>query len=202
MIESAKSIKFVSLKWKFMEAIDLGLSVKWASCNIGASNPFECGDFFAFGETESKDIFSKVNYSANIMIGDFINEGGIKQLLPQNDVAQIRYGNKWRVPTRFEIEELIEKCSYDISKINGVYGTQVWSNNGNSVFIPNTGRKIDDKVLDERRLYYWLSTIRVDANQVNNSDVADGFGGDRGWIRCYFSYSVYVGRCIRPVMDY
>ena len=185
-----------------MEAIDLGLSVKWASCNIGASYPFECGDFFAFGETESKDIFSKENYSADIMIGDSINGGGIKQLLPQNDVAQIRYGDKWRMPTRFEIEELIDKCSYDISKINGVYGTQVWANNGNSIFIPNTGRKIDDQVLDERRLYYWLSTIRVDTNQVNKSDVADGFGGDRGWMRCYFAYSVYVGRCIRPVMDY
>lgn len=184
-----------------MGAIDLGLSVKWASCNLGASNPFECGDYFAFGETVSKDSFTKENYSSDIIVHDYNIEFGLKRLQPKDDIAHLILGNNWRIPTRFEIEELIENCHHDISKFNGVYGTKIWSNNGNSIFIPNTGRKVENQILDERRLYYWLSTIRVDKDCVNMYDSADGFGGDRGWLRSYYSYSVYVGRCIRPVQD-
>ena len=184
-----------------MEAIDLGLSVKWSSCNLGAISPSESGDFFAFGETGSKDIFLQSNYLNDVQIENFNGDYGIKKLALVSDVANFILGDKWRMPTRYEVQELIENCNCDIGKLDGVFGTQVYAKNGNSIFLPSTGRKVQDELVDERRLYYWLSTIRNNSGKVSKFDDADGMGGDQGWIKFYNSYRVYVGRCIRPVMD-
>lgn len=173
-----------------MKAVDLGLSVKWADMNIGALRCSDAGDYFAWGQISPSTIFNKPNsFEQNYITQKFRN---IVKLLPENDAAVQILGNGWRMPTRFEAMELIEKCEVDIQRVNGVFGTKVYANNGNCIFLPNTGRIVGKELLDARRLYYWLSTSIEDA---------DGLGGDRGDLKWYYSYRKYVGRCIRPVLD-
>lgn len=186
-----------------MEAIDLGLSVRWASCNIGTSNPFECGDYFAFGETVSKDSFTKENYSSDIAVESFSNDIGLKRLISINDVANRLIGNKWRIPTRHDVIELIENCDIDIFKLNGILGIKVTGRNGNSIFLPKTRRMVENKLVEESLILdYWLSTLRTNSNIVNTSNIADAMGGDFGCLKLMISYGVYFGKCIRPVMEY
>ena len=122
------------------EAVDLGLSVKWATCNIGASNPEEYGDYFAFGETESKNEYTEENYmlygiphrKAYIGIGKIISG-------TEYDVARKQWGDEWRMPTEEELYELLSYCSWQLITINGVNGYEVVGPNGNSIFLPAAG---------------------------------------------------------------
>lgn len=175
-----------------MEAIDLGLSVKWASCNLGAIAPDDIGDFFAWGELVSKISFLESNYTFE-RSALICTEGNILRLSSEFDTANHLLGGKWRMPTRNEAIELIECCTHDIFNLNGTFGTKVDSPNGNSIFLPSNGRKVGEEIYDGRRLYYWLST--------SVSEV-DGIGGDRGWLKLYYSYRTFIGRCIRAVQEY
>ena len=122
------------------EAVDLGLSVKWATCNIGASNPEEYGDYFAFGETEPKDEYTEENYmlygiphgEAYIGIGKIISG-------TEYDAASKQWGDDWRMPTEEELYELLSFCSWQWMTINGVNGYKVIGPNGNSIFLPAAG---------------------------------------------------------------
>lgn len=119
------------------EAIDLGLSVKWASCNLGASSPEEYGDLFAWGEVETKSSFTKSNYlyydsytMSYIDIGGDI--GGTNY-----DVAHVKLGGSWRLPTRKEYQELLVSCDCKWTMFNGRNGYKFTSKiNGNSIFFP------------------------------------------------------------------
>ena len=122
------------------EAVDLGLSVKWAAYNIGASNPEEYGDYFAFGETEPKDEYTEENYmlygiphgEANIGIGQIISG-------TEYDAASKQWGDDWRMPTEEELYELLSFCSWQWMTINGVKCYKVIGPNGNSIFLPSAG---------------------------------------------------------------
>ncbi len=121
------------------EAIDLGLSVKWASCNIGASKPEEYGDYYAWGETEVKSEYSEGTYkyfqlqdSSYVHIGNSICG-------TQYDVAHVKWGGSWRMPSFEEVRELYKKCSWEWTTSNGVTGCIVTGPNGNSIFLPATG---------------------------------------------------------------
>ena len=120
-------------------AVDLGLSVKWASCNVGAAKAEELGGYYAWGETEVKSDYSLEAYQyydskkgAYIDIGDSIS--GTKY-----DVARVKWGGSWRMPTLKEEEELCNKCTWTWTKLNGVNGKLVTGPNGKSIFLPAAG---------------------------------------------------------------
>ena len=138
------------------QIVDLGLSVKWAGWNIGASSPEEMGGFYAWGETETKETYVAANYKYyheghrdQIIKYCCDNRGyngfkdGISVLLPEDDVATVKWGEGWRMPTSEEIQELRTKCKWTYITYKGADGWLVKAKNGNSIFLPHTGTMSD-----------------------------------------------------------
>ena len=132
------------------EYVDLGLSVKWATCNVGATKPEEYGDYFAWGETEPKDVYNwstykwcdgsettLTKYNSNSSNGIVDNK---RTLELDDDAARVNWGGSWRIPTTQQLEELRTECTWILTTQNGVKGYNVTSkNNGNSIFLPAAG---------------------------------------------------------------
>jgi len=119
------------------EYVDLGLpsGTLWATCNIGANSPEETGDLFAWGETDTKDSYTKENYSF-----DFYSIDPSEKLGPEDDAATVNWGCLWRMPSKAQYEELI--CGQyttieETTTLNGVKGIKVTGKNDNSIFLPN-----------------------------------------------------------------
>ncbi|MCQ2340448.1 MAG: DUF1566 domain-containing protein [Paludibacteraceae bacterium] len=192
---------------KDVQAIDLGLSVKWANMNIGATTPEGYGAYFAWGETSPKTTYNwstykymqsgkssweyitkytvpddekkGIWYNGDTFIGD-----NKTTLEPKDDAAHVNWGGNWRMPTKAECKELETQCTCtwtDNYNNTGVKGRIFTSNaNGNSIFLPASG-------------YYWSSSLNE-----GGSYCADClyFDSDRvSWgstHRCY-------GLSVRPV---
>lgn len=141
-----------SLKTKeliFQEgAVDLGLSVKWASCNLGATRPEEYGDYYAWGETTPKSYFrdsTSVFYQKSVT--DMWYMGVINEdnyLNPAYDAATQKLGAPWRMPTSAEINELFAKCRWVKYYVNNVNGYLAFGTNGNYIFLPASGYRVGD----------------------------------------------------------
>ena len=124
------------------EWVDLGLSVKWATCNVGASSPEEYGDYFAWGETEPKDYFSDTAMIHKLSVSELKSRGYIdseNNLISSYDAATANWGKEWRMPTEEEIDELVEKGIWTWQYLNGVKGYKVTGPSGNSIFLPPAG---------------------------------------------------------------
>ena len=129
------------------EAVDLGLSVKWASCTVGANSPEDYGGYYAWGETEKKGNYDWGTYKYRddkdgdgvFDFGDGYQNIGFNISGTSYDVAHVKWGDGWRMPTLDEINELCEKCSRQWITVNGVSGQMVTGPNGNSIFLPATG---------------------------------------------------------------
>ena len=138
-----------------VQAVDLGLpsGLKWASCNIGANAPEGCGDYFAWGETESKVDYSwetykyangasdkLTKYCSKARYGDNDFTDNKTVLEPEDDAAHVNWGEDWRMPTHAEWTELRNNCTWTWTTQNGVNGYQVTSKaNSNSIFLPAAG---------------------------------------------------------------
>lgn len=127
------------------QEVDLGLSVKWASWNVGASSPEGYGGYYAWGETEEKSDYDcdtyKYYYDTD---GDGYKEFaniGSNISGTQYDVATVKWGNGWRMPTKAELQELCDKCTWTGYTYNGVAGCKVTGPNGNSIFLPCAGNR-------------------------------------------------------------
>ena len=119
------------------EYVDLGLSVKWATCNVGASSPKEHGDYFAWGETSPKSTYDKEGSKTYSKSGyeDIAGDASL-------DAARANWGGTWRLPTEAEMEELEEECTWMWTSQNGVNGYKVTNKmNGNSIFLPAAGHR-------------------------------------------------------------
>ena len=113
--------------------VDLGLSVKWATCNVGASRPEDYGNYYAWGEIQTKSEYTKEN---SLTYGkDIGNISGNSRY----DVARAQWGSSWRLPTLAEIEELIDKCNWEWTTEGGHKGYRVTGPNGKSIFLPAAG---------------------------------------------------------------
>lgn len=144
-------------------AVDMGLSVAWASCNVGANSPEEYGDYYAWGEVETKewynwdsykwgDEFSWTKYN-DTKYGDYKY-----RLDPEDDVAQVKLGVRWHMPTTYDIQELLDNCSWVWMSYKGVNGYTVTSNvNGNKIFLPAAGWRYNDYSSDVGRTGYYRS---------------------------------------------
>ena len=116
--------------------VDLGLpsGTLWATCNVGAENPEDYGNFFSWGETITKDIYDYSTYEYNV--------DNMKDLLPEDDAATANWGGEWQMPSIDQIVELInsEYTTTEWMQQNGVNGRKITSNiNGNSIFLPAAG---------------------------------------------------------------
>lgn len=178
---------------KVGEAIDLGLSVKWASWNVGASKPEDYGGYYAWGETEEKDNYdwSSYKYVNNGIDGDYWDDESNqvvfkyqrigKQVNDESDlvdisicstsydVAHVKWGGDWRMPTNKEISELEEKCKKERSELNGVEGWYFTGPNGNRIFLPSAGE------LDGNSVSYDMKDWRGAACMYWSGDLIRGY---------------------------
>lgn len=191
------------------EYVDLGLSVKWATCNVGASSPSDYGDYFAWGETESKDDYSWDTYKWCNGIKDSMTKYCINKeygvvdskiiLESQDDVAHVKWGGNWRMPTKEEFKELREKCTWEMIALEDRYGYRIAGPSGKSIFLPAAGG-CSDINFNARGLfgYYWSATL--DENDSKNAYFLSILIN-----RCYSIYSSGCNRCfgltVRPVTD-
>lgn len=156
--------------------VEMGLSVKWATYNVGATQPQEYGDYYAWGEIETKRDYSMDNYKWAIGGVQLFNyskycsdsyHGAVdnKSVLDrEDDVAHVKWGGNWRMPTNEELEELLNNCSWTWTKLKGVNGFIVKSNKegytDRSIFLPAAGYR-SGTVLYEvgYRGQYWTSSL-------------------------------------------
>lgn len=188
------------------EAVDLGLSVKWASCNVGAESPEEYGSYFAWGETEEKTSYSWTTYKwcngsydnlTKYCTDSYYGTVDNKTTLdPEDDVAHVQWGGNWRMPTKAEQDELRSECSWYWTSVKGVNGYQVTGPNGNSIFLPAAGGRLGTDVnYRGSDGNYWSATLLE-----NFSDIAyflRFYDGGYGWGNGDRTY----GRTVRPVTD-
>ena len=188
------------------DAIDLGLSVKWASFNVGATKPEESGDYFAWGETEPKNKYSwstykwclgqsttpdaedLTKYNTNPDYGEVDN---LTILQPEDDAATAAFGKDWRMPTFAEIRELVNGCSWTYTQQNGVTGFIVTSNvegfKNKSIFLPAAGYRLEDG----------LYQVGIDGNYASSTlytDDPDNGLGLAFWSSTVMYRSSYDGR--------
>ena len=178
-----------------MEYVDLGLSVKWATCNLGASKPSDYGHYYAWGETMVKANYSWDTYKwgkeNNITK---YNTDGKTVLDPEDDVATAKLGSPWRMPTADEINELIGGCTWKWTKKNGVRGYEVKGTNGNAIFLPAAGGRRDSSPIDAGDWgYYWSSSLNaVNSNSAHSLDFCSG-------VFKRSTFPRYYGLTVRPV---
>ena len=129
------------------EAVDLGLSVKWATHNVGAGSPEEYGEYFAWGETSPKSSYTESNSVTYGLSNSELKSRGIigsdGNLTAEYDAATVNWGGNWRMPTLDEMKELLNNCTWKWTTQNGVYGRKVTGPNGNSIFLPAAGCRGD-----------------------------------------------------------
>ena len=183
--------------------VDLGLSVKWATCNIGAETPEEYGEFFAWGEVEPKENYSWITYKWSNTTGSTLTKYNTKssygivdnktQLDISDDAASANWGGDWRMPTAAEWEELRRECTWTWSN----KGYKVTSDiNGKSIFLPAAGT-MNESTHSNQSEYGWYRSSSLDTYdpRYNNGMVFmyfNGYGGSGSSKR-------YQGCSVRPV---
>lgn len=172
------------------EWVDLGLSVRWATCNVGASSPSDYGNYYAWGETKNKSSYTEGNSKTyNVVMPDISGE-------PKYDAATANWGVGWRMPTKEEFEELLDKCNWQWSSQGGRNGYKVTGPTGNSIFLPAAGGRIGTSLYragDFGR--YWSST--PNGSNALNACYLFFYSGSH---RVAWSYR-YSGQSVRPVSD-
>ena len=139
-----------------IEAVDLGLSVKWATCNVGAGNPKGKGKYFAWGEICPKSKYASDTYKLHYKYHPNFDDH--TELEACDDVATDFWGEGWRLPTKEEFEELLNLCSWVWDNVSSGY--KIYGPNGNSIFLPAAGFRYEDRwiALDEEGVY-WSKTL-------------------------------------------
>jgi len=122
--------------------VDLGLSVYWCSCNVGAESPEEYGDYYAWGETKPKSSYRRENYSYYNTETETYTDIGENISGTEYDAATVNLGSDWKMPTKDEFQELLDNCTWEWTQISGVNGYKITGSNGNSIFIPATGTSV------------------------------------------------------------
>lgn len=183
------------------DSVDLGLSsgILWATCNIGASSPSEIGEYFAWGEKETKDAYGWETYE--LCHGSYnsifkYTEDDRKSILePQDDVANSELGGEWRIPTKEDMEELVEECEWKWSNQNGRLGWKVIGPNNNYIFLPASGAASSYIIAGVNELgRYWTATrdkSNYSAYNLRFKDVTDTI--------VVVDDTRFYGRTIRPV---
>ena len=175
--------------------IDMGKAGKWACCNVGASAPWEYGGYYAWGETEEKDYYGRDTYIHFDGSSSTCHSLGSDIAGTQYDVAHVKWGGKWRMPSLDQIKLLLN-CTSEWTEVNGINGRKFTAPNGGSIFLPAAGGRWNDE------LYYagdyggyWSSTQYPDG-----SYYAYGLGFTSGYMDWYGN-GRGDGQSVRPVTE-
>lgn len=187
--------------------VDLGLpsGLLWATCNVGTSSPEDYGEYFAWGETQSKweynlstyqycygESNTLTKYCNSLSFGIFIDD--LTTLLPEDDAATINWGGDWRTPTKEEWEELCQNTIHTWTTQNGMCGQLFTASNGNSLFLPAAGYHEESwwNCMDYFG-HYWSSSLYT-----TNPNHAWFFSFSSVDCQMSHDYRIY-GRSVRPV---
>lgn len=193
------------------EYVDLGLSVKWATCNVGANTPEEYGDYYSWGDIETKSNYNWETYCFNkggkknddVSFNKYNTEeryGYIDSkilLEPNDDVAHVKWGGNWRMPTKEELKELIDNCSWKSTKYKRVLGYKVTSRKEGykncSIFLPAVGYRDTSCLYKVGYGCYWSCSL-------------NSHNPDSAWLIELFSNNLFIdddfryyGFAVRPV---
>ena len=209
------------------------MTVKWASCNVGATKPEEYGDYYAWGDTA---LYYKAGFAQEMQqthwkeegyfwstykwcngsddkltkycsVNNYGNNGFTDSkttLDPEDDAAYYKWGGQWRMPTKGEMDDLINMCTWkwypeDNTEFNGVAGYKVTSNvdgfEDKFIFLPAAGYRFEKNITNlGTNGYYWSRSLITD-----NPNKAYGIGFISGSQSVNKTYSRCYGRTIRPV---
>lgn len=193
------------------EYVDLGLpsGILWATCNVGANKPEDSGDYFAWGDTLPKEMYDWKSYKySNFVNGVYkLNKyctdsywgidgfvDSLTVLLPADDAALAQWGVGWRMPTKEDYSELFQNTTYEWTTQNGVEGRLLTGRNGNSIFLPVTGFRLDGDLLCTGLGLYWSSTL-----QTGSQMSAWSFHFDYEDCHVCGTYERSRGQCVRAV---
>ena len=177
------------------EAIDLGLpsGTKWAPWNVGASKPEDFGGYYAWGETEEKEVYDWSTYIHCDGWWDSCHDIGVNIDGTQYDVAQFKWGGAWTMPTKDQVQELLDKCTTEWVTMNGVNGCRFTGPNGNSIFLPAGGWDNEPDMVSSNGIY-WSSTVD---ERTTSFAIGISFGSDD----LFWGYSDRCHGCtVRPVI--
>ena len=176
--------------------IDLGLpsGTKWACCNVGASMPEASGGYYAWGETETKSTYTDDTYKyyqdgSYVDLGDDISG-------TDYDVAHVKWGGSWVMPTRGQQEELLNNCTYEWTTLNGVNGGKFTSKkNGRSIFLPAAGDRIVSEFMGASLYGSYRSSTQYPSD-LGSAAYTLGFVSGNAYTP---GDSRFSGVCVRPV---
>lgn len=173
-----------------LEAVDMGLSVKWASCNVGATSPADSGTFYAWGDVTPSESYGWRDAAS-------YDKSYATTLGVDMDAATVALGDGWRMPTREEFEELITMCTWRQTTRDGMYGYEVVASNGNSIFLPAAGYRYDTTLYHNGlEGLYWSASSSVDGD--NRRASALHFNTHERFIEDFYRY---YGASIRAVRE-
>ncbi len=187
--------------------VDLGLpsGKKWATCNVGASSPEDYGDYFAWGETSPK---AKYDWDTYLHWNDIDGDGWCDNVEgtinsdisgnAQYDAATANWGGSWRMPTKDEMQELVDHCEWEWTQVNGVYGSKVVGPNGSCIFLPAAGYR-DGSSLYADGYYsrYWSSSPIDGYYDFSAYYLYFDDGGEHVFTNSYRDY----GLTVRPITE-
>ena len=199
--------------------VDLGLpsGTLWATCNVGALAPEELGNLYAWGETESKETYSWNNYkwcdgtqpkNTNPSLTKYCDRGaygtldGKITLELADDVAHVKWGGDWHMPTKAEMQELIDNCTAEWIKLSDqLHAYKFTGSNGNSIVMPAAGVKNNSNYNDDA-FYYWSSELHMNDNPANNHGTSvDAMEYSSKTSTEIIGNSRYKGLAVRPVLS-
>lgn len=188
-------------------AVDLGLpsGTRWATTNLGAASPEKYGDYFAWGETKAKNYYAWNTYFDSKDGKNFTKykRNGKLVLDPADDAATVRWGKDWCMPSIEQFVELLQYCTWSLSKLNGRMGYLVKSKkNKNSIFLPFGAVFEDDKVDFIKDLgwgEYWTNELDPEAKYSEDAYSLDIDDEDEDYPGLVESGGRYAGLSIRPV---
>ena len=171
--------------------VDMGLSVKWATCNVGTNSPEGYGSYFAWGETATKDTYTDENSKTyGESCGDISGNSAY-------DAARANWGSTWRMPTKAECQELIANCTWTWTTYNGTKGYKVVSRkNNNSIFLPVAGCRYGSSLNGAGEDGYYWGSMPYGSNTYYAYILSFG----NGFHDLFWASRLY-GRSVRPVSE-
>lgn len=174
------------------EAVDLGLSVKWASWNVGASAPEEFGGRYGWADpTGEKQTTELDDYPSATPPADICGT--------EYDIARAQWGDGWRLPSQAEFQELVDNCTWEWTEMNGVTGRRATATNGNSIFFPAAASRDGETVSNQvgQRGCYWSGTL-YPGNDARYAYYFYFYEGNQQPTR---NNRRYMGYSVRPVKE-
>lgn len=196
------------------EWVDLGLpsGTLWATCNVGADHPEEYGDYFAWGETAPKEYYfwntykwcngsndTMTKYCTESSCGESGYTDNKTELDPDDDAACENWGSSWRMPSLEQQQELVDNCTWTWENCDGVNGYLVTGPNGNTMFLPASGRRWGGAIDTGKNGFYWSRTLRADNSRY--AYILNFISGNVYWDKSNYRYDGFAVRAVRVSLN-